>query len=246
MPSFSTKEPSRQQFCRRQPAPYDFLEGSRRRATEPKELFVVVQLLGSGQCLIPNIGRAVAQTVQAYRDAVEDLTRIRSFTKAWMGEFSGSAAAPKPLLGGGRDSPQELLRRLAAAYCQAEENGTADELKAGIVRAISLSTKATPPEPEDFLDRARRLDQRGRTDAALDIVYDQIDEMLLAGKVGEVDQRLANADTSRYSVDLLLALLTITLAAKPHLPSRAVFFTRADATLRARGEWEESLLVGLE
>ena len=48
------------------------------------------------------------------------------------------------------------------------------------------------------------------------------------------------------SAHVLLALLTITLAAKRKLPDRADFFARAEGTLRRRGELEEGLLVGLD
>ena len=75
-----------------------------------------------------------------------------------------------------------------------------------------------PSPVEDFFDRARRLDDLGRTDSALDVVYNHVDEMLLAGKFSEVDGRLSSTECDEYSVDLLLALLTITYAAKRHLP----------------------------
>jgi hypothetical protein len=99
---------------------------------------------------------------------------------------------------------------------------------------------------EDFLDRARRLDALGRTDSALDVVYNYIDEMLLAGKFSEVDDRLSSTECDEYSVDLLLALLTITFAAKRHLPHRQRFYAQVEQSIRAKGEWEEGLLYGLE
>jgi len=99
---------------------------------------------------------------------------------------------------------------------------------------------------EDFLDRARRLDELGRIDSALDVVYNYIDEMLLAGKFSELDDRLSSTECDEYSVDLLLALLTITYAAKRHLPHRQRFYAQVEQSIRAKGEWEEGLLYGLE
>ncbi len=102
------------------------------------------------------------------------------------------------------------------------------------------------PSVESFLQRAQRLVDHGRTDSALDLVYDQIDEMLLAGDFPGVDQLLVDTETDHYSVHLLLAVLTVTLSARDQLSGRADFFTRAEQTLQARGEMKAGLLTGLE
>lgn len=99
---------------------------------------------------------------------------------------------------------------------------------------------------EDFLDRARRVEDIGRTDSALDVIYNHVDDMLLAGKFLDIDARLASTDCDKYSVDLLLALLTITYAAKSRLPHRSDFFARAEKSIRDRGALEGGLLYGLE
>lgn len=97
-----------------------------------------------------------------------------------------------------------------------------------------------------FLVHALQLHRLGRIDSALDLIYDNIDEMLLASKFEQVDQLLKTVDTNAYPVDILLALLTITLAAKHRLPHRSDLFSRIKATLIARGEMRDGLLVGLE
>ena len=97
-----------------------------------------------------------------------------------------------------------------------------------------------------FLENARRLDEHRQTDAALDLIFDQIDEMLLAGKFVEVDQLLQDISPSDYSVELLLGILTATLPAKDELSSRAQFFQQVREVLRERGELKEGLLVGLD
>ncbi len=96
-----------------------------------------------------------------------------------------------------------------------------------------------------FLDNANRLDQRGQTDAALDIIFDQIDEMLLAGKFNRVDQLLAETTPSDFSVELLLGILTVTLPAKNRLPNRIGFVGQVRQTLGDRGVVDDGLLVGL-
>lgn len=97
-----------------------------------------------------------------------------------------------------------------------------------------------------FLENADRLDKRGQTDAALDIIFDQMDEMLLAGEFDQVDRILAEVIPGSFSVELLLGLLTVTLPAKNRLRNRAPFFERVRQSLYERGETDEGLLVGLD
>lgn len=149
----------------------------------------------------------------------------------------------------------------ARALQFAAEQGNAEWLDASVAEAIDrlvsrggireAPRERVSPSPcssptEDFLDRARRLDELDRTDSALDVIYNHVDEMLLAGRFAEIDGRLASVDCDRYSVDLLLALLTISHAAKRHLPQRPNFHTRAEKSIRDRGQWEDGLLLGLE
>lgn len=97
----------------------------------------------------------------------------------------------------------------------------------------------------DFLDAARRMDDLGLTDAAIDEIFDRVNEMLCDGKYQEVDDLLASATCDGYSVDLLLALLTITHAAKQYLPHRHLFFARVEQSILDRGEQSDRLLFGL-
>jgi hypothetical protein len=97
-----------------------------------------------------------------------------------------------------------------------------------------------------FLERAERLERSGNIDAALDIIYDQINWRLKEQKFYETDQLLQNVNVAEYSVDLLLGLLTATLPARSKLRSRAQFFSEVEAVLKERGQWEDNLLVGLE
>ncbi len=97
-----------------------------------------------------------------------------------------------------------------------------------------------------FLDNANRLDKRGQTDAALDIIFDQIDETLLSGEFDRVDRILVEITPDDFSVELLLGLLTVTLPAKNRLCNRASFFKQVRHSLHERGETDEGLLVGLD
>jgi len=99
---------------------------------------------------------------------------------------------------------------------------------------------------QSFLDNARRLDQISQPDSALDIIFDQIDEMLLAGQFDRIDELLIETATDDYSVEVLLGILPATLPAKDRLPSRDAFFERVTQTLQTRGELKDGLLVGLD
>jgi hypothetical protein len=144
-------------------------------------------------------------------------------------------------------SRNELASNLADLFRNAEREGAVAEVIASFddwVSTHSRQRKTASSEP--FLDRAQRLDARGHTDAALDIVFDQIDEMLLASEFSRVDRLLAEIAPENLSVDLLLGLLTVTLPAKSQLSNRKSFFERVDQSLRDRGEARYGLLVGLD
>jgi hypothetical protein len=98
----------------------------------------------------------------------------------------------------------------------------------------------------DFVEHARRLDHHGRTDAALDLIYDQIDALMTGGKFEAIGSLLQRLDLGALSVDLLLGLLTSTLPARTKIPFRGDFFRAVESEIKRRGEWENGLLTGLE
>jgi hypothetical protein len=104
----------------------------------------------------------------------------------------------------------------------------------------------TGPPTEAMLDGVIRLAQKGRLDTALDLIYDKIDDLFLAGQFEEVDSLLGKIDIRGSSVDILLGFLTATLPAKSRLPSRAPFFHKVEIFLQETGRMEEGLLSGLE
>lgn len=98
----------------------------------------------------------------------------------------------------------------------------------------------------DMLKSAKRLEGEGRTDAALDMVYDMIDDLLCAGQFDECDRLLNDADPDGCSTDILLCLLTATLPASDKLPRREKLMGLARKVIRRRGLDAEELLAGLE
>jgi hypothetical protein len=100
--------------------------------------------------------------------------------------------------------------------------------------------------PESFVLNANRLDRAGHRGAAMDLLYDRIDEMLRSGQFDSLDVVLQRAPVQDLSADVLLALLTATLPARSRLNARPDFFRIAETTLKTRGEYETGLLTGLE
>lgn len=90
------------------------------------------------------------------------------------------------------------------------------------------------------------LEHQQEREAAIDLVFDKIDELLREAAFDRCDEILQSVDVQRLSTSLMVAFLSITLAAKKELSSRAALVGRIEARL---GELEphrlEGLLVGL-
>jgi hypothetical protein len=97
-----------------------------------------------------------------------------------------------------------------------------------------------------WLAEVYTLVAESRTDQAIDRVFDEIDELLLAGDFATVDEILLETDLARLNSALLVGFLTITLAAKKRLLAREDFVTRIEQRLRTlQPEHVESLMNGL-
>ena len=96
---------------------------------------------------------------------------------------------------------------------------------------------------------AKLLEKFDQTDKAIDTIFEKFDAYLCQGKFDKIDRTLREADVDSLSAQLIVSLLSITLAAKNKLPARAGLFARAEASLIARGEPEQrvkALLKWLE
>jgi hypothetical protein len=140
----------------------------------------------------------------------------------------------------------ELFRSLNESLRLALRQGNAKEFVERVTRFLAKEKVEAESPVVSFLEQAKRLAQRGQIDSALDIIYDQVDELLLAGEFHQVDDLLASATPEQLSIDLLLALLTSTLPAKSKLSNRSAFFRRVEDALQSRGELRDGLLIGLD
>ncbi len=103
--------------------------------------------------------------------------------------------------------------------------------------------RAPPVFP--FISHANRLAATGEIDAALDLIYDQVDALLLKSEFGEIDSLLSQLNPEEISVDIMLGLLTSTLPPTTKLRNRRAFFLSVEREIKAREEWEPGILVGL-
>lgn len=84
-----------------------------------------------------------------------------------------------------------------------------------------------------------------KPDAALDMVYQTIDNLAHWGCFAEVDLILADHRLLTLPTDLLLAFLTVTLPFRSRLTTRESLVVAARQVLTERGEDAGALLAGL-
>ena len=97
-----------------------------------------------------------------------------------------------------------------------------------------------------WIEQAIILDREEKEEQSLDVIFDHIDEMLLASKFAECDSMLLLLPVERLTSAQLITILTATLPARPLLPNRAKFFEAVRTILRNQGADAEAILVGLE
>src|SRR5262249_36177453 len=138
---------------------------------------------------------------------------------------------------GGRGSVISFVRQLR------KKGFTSEDLKEVLAAFDEVSGPTTDAlsrrraRRESFVYRASRLVRQKRIDAALDLVYSSIDEMLRGDRTAELNSLLEALPIRALSADLLLGILTATLPAKSRMPARAKAFRDIELTLRDRGEY---------
>jgi hypothetical protein len=102
----------------------------------------------------------------------------------------------------------------------------------------------------ELLSRVEQLAADGKESAAIDLVYDVLDELLIARDMGQACWilRMASQSTELLPMSVLLSLLTVTLPWAASLPDRAEFFQAVAARARTERGAEEAarLLRGLD
>ena len=97
-----------------------------------------------------------------------------------------------------------------------------------------------------MFERLDLLSQLPLTEA-LDTLYREFDDALLAGDFEAVDVYLRHANVRRYRVETLVGFLTITFVWKDSLKERAGFYERVKARVeKSHPDRAEKILMGLE
>jgi hypothetical protein len=85
------------------------------------------------------------------------------------------------------------------------------------------------------------------TDAAIDMIYDAVDELLIRGEFAEVDRLLANVDPTTRPIVETLAYISISFVCAPLLPAWRPLVRRARAHFeKIAPERVDALLMGWE
>lgn len=141
---------------------------------------------------------------------------------------------PSGTLGYGKDAG--LIARLRELL-----GGRASSLQ-GEEREPSANSNAAT---KTWLYDLYALVQEEEIDDAIDLLFDQVDDLLLAGDFEECNNLLLSIDVKMLDVNLLVALLTITYPAKDELRDRGSVVRRIAKRLRALApERAEGLLRG--
>ncbi len=96
-----------------------------------------------------------------------------------------------------------------------------------------------------IIEQVLHLERENRPDAALDRLFAYIDNLLSDGQFIEVDEILQDTNVSEISMDIILGIATITLAAKDELRNRESFMTKAVEESNKRQEDTKELFYGL-
>lgn len=140
------------------------------------------------------------------------------------------------------ETVRTLARLLVASAAKTADStiALADTLNAGVAPQAVRASNA-------ILSEVYRLDGAARIDAAIDILFDRIDTLFCEGDFEACDRLLKSVDLNRLSVDVLVAILSITLAARGNLVERASLCRRAHARIKnERGAAAtDALLKGL-
>lgn len=90
------------------------------------------------------------------------------------------------------------------------------------------------------------LVQDGETDRAVDVLFDRIDDLLIAEDFGRCNDLLLVVDPKRLDTHLLVSVLSVTKSAAERLPNRPTLVRRVEERLsRVAPDRIERLLNGL-
>lgn len=174
---------------------------------------------------------------------------------AYRSEITMDAAAAEQLFG--MDQAQNSLsvqrmpmRRTSYRVVRSTQNrpsALAVDSHERIVQLLQLSGMRTHYKQglPEWMHTVIELDRAANTDAALDMLFKQVDSMLSKGELEDVNAILAAMPLEGPSLTLMMGVLSITRPASQHLASREKFFNRVYALCKAMRRDADALLGGL-
>jgi hypothetical protein len=83
-----------------------------------------------------------------------------------------------------------------------------------------------------WLNDVYSLVYEGKPDAAIDVLFEHVDDLLLADNFPGCDAMLKTIDIKRLDTNLMVAVLSVTRRASDDLHERSAFRRRVEARLR--------------
>lgn len=145
-------------------------------------------------------------------------------------------------------SPFEAMQRITELQGElGRVQSYASRCVVHLVGAVKQGTFTPTAIAYPWIESAIAADRDQRKEQSLDIIFDNLDELLLDSKFQDCNAVLDSMPIERLSNSQLLTVLTATAAApREKLPARATFFVRTKEVIKSRGANAEELLVGLE
>ncbi len=82
-----------------------------------------------------------------------------------------------------------------------------------------------------WMNEVGTLMAAGKIEEALGIVFNNCDNLLIAGKFDEINTLLDQVDTDRMNIELMVGLLAATLPAKDKLSARKHYYEKVKVRL---------------
>lgn len=119
-------------------------------------------------------------------------------------------------------------------------------LPSGEPKMLALPISTGCPTEVVWLERVYVLVSQAELEDAIDLLFEQVDDLLLAGRFNDCDKILQKVDIDRLETNLMIGLLSVTLAAAKELPNRALVMSAIRESLtRSDPARVERLLNGL-
>ena len=83
----------------------------------------------------------------------------------------------------------------------------------------------------DFLEEVYKLSEAKDSDGALDLIFDQFDEILWDGRMSEIDALLDAVDVEKLGASVMLGFYSASYVARDFLSSRETFRTKIEQRL---------------